>query len=82
MIAHASTNETLRVSVVLGSGTVGGGSAAERGLSLEAGNVVELTVEKLGTLRTVNGASLRPATRAAPHKSKNSGNKWRRQSHE
>lgn len=50
MIAHASRAETLRPAEVFGSGTVGGGSAAEVGRTLHAGDVVELTVERLGTL--------------------------------
>jgi 2-keto-4-pentenoate hydratase/2-oxohepta-3-ene-1,7-dioic acid hydratase in catechol pathway len=51
MIAHASRNETLRVGEIFGSGTVGGGSAAEFGKSLGRGDDVELTVERIGTLR-------------------------------
>ncbi len=51
MIAHASRSETLRPAEVFGSGTVGGGSAAEVGRTLHAGDVVELTVDRLGTLR-------------------------------
>lgn len=51
MIVHASRAETLRPLEVFGSGTVGGGSAAEVGLTLGAGDVVELTVHRLGTLR-------------------------------
>jgi len=51
MIAHASASETLRPAEVFGSGTVGGGSAAEVGRTLHAGDVVELTVDRLGTLR-------------------------------
>ena len=51
MIAHASTDETLRPGEILGSGTVGGGSGAERGTFLGRGDVVELEVERLGTLR-------------------------------
>jgi len=51
MIAHASRAETLRPAEVFGSGTVGGGSAAEVGRTLHAGDVVELTVDRLGTLR-------------------------------
>ena len=50
MIAHASRAETLRVGEIFGSGTVGGGSAAERGEELRRGDVVSLTVEKIGTL--------------------------------
>jgi 2-keto-4-pentenoate hydratase/2-oxohepta-3-ene-1,7-dioic acid hydratase in catechol pathway len=51
MIAYASLGEEIRVGEVFGSGTVGNGSGAEQGKSLSAGDVVELTVEKIGTLR-------------------------------
>ena len=51
MIAHASRDEYLRPGEVLGSGTVGGGSGTERGTLLGRGDVVELEVERLGTLR-------------------------------
>jgi 2-keto-4-pentenoate hydratase/2-oxohepta-3-ene-1,7-dioic acid hydratase in catechol pathway len=50
MIAHASRNERLQVGEILGSGTVGGGSGAERGESLSPGDTVVLTVDLLGTL--------------------------------
>jgi 2-keto-4-pentenoate hydratase/2-oxohepta-3-ene-1,7-dioic acid hydratase in catechol pathway len=51
MIAHASRGETLQPLEVFGSGTVGGGSAAERGETLHAGDRVELSIDRLGTLR-------------------------------
>jgi 2-keto-4-pentenoate hydratase/2-oxohepta-3-ene-1,7-dioic acid hydratase in catechol pathway len=51
MIAHVSRDEVLRPGEVLGSGTVGGGSGAERGTLLRRGDVVELEVERLGVLR-------------------------------
>ena len=51
MIAHASTDEPLLAGEILGSGTVGDGSGAERGTFLGRGDVVELEVEHLGTLR-------------------------------
>ncbi len=51
MIAHASTDEYLHPGEILGSGTVGDGSGAERGTLLNRGDVVELEVEYLGTLR-------------------------------
>jgi 2-keto-4-pentenoate hydratase/2-oxohepta-3-ene-1,7-dioic acid hydratase in catechol pathway len=51
MIAHVSRDEVLRAGEVLGSGTVGGGSGAERGTLLRRGDVVELEVEHLGMLR-------------------------------
>jgi 2-keto-4-pentenoate hydratase/2-oxohepta-3-ene-1,7-dioic acid hydratase in catechol pathway len=51
MIAYASRDELVRSGEVFGSGTVGDGSGAEQGRWLEPGDVVELTVEGLGTLR-------------------------------
>jgi 2-keto-4-pentenoate hydratase/2-oxohepta-3-ene-1,7-dioic acid hydratase in catechol pathway len=51
MIAHASTAERLHPGEVLGSGTVGWGSGAERGTLLHRGDLVELEVERLGVLR-------------------------------
>jgi 2-keto-4-pentenoate hydratase/2-oxohepta-3-ene-1,7-dioic acid hydratase (catechol pathway) len=51
MIAYASRDELVRVGEVFGSGTVGDGSGSEQGKWLDAGDVVELTVEKIGTLR-------------------------------
>ncbi len=51
MIAYASRDELVRVGEVFGSGTVGDGSGAEQGKWLEPGDVVELTVEGIGTLR-------------------------------
>lgn len=53
MIAYVSQAETLRPLDVFGSGTVGGGSAAERGETLHPGDTVELTVSRLGTLRSM-----------------------------
>ncbi len=50
MIAHASTNERLVPGEIFGSGTVGGGSAAEMGKSLGRGDEVVLTMDRLGTL--------------------------------
>lgn len=51
LIAHASKDERLIPGEILGSGTVGWGSAAERGTALNAGDVVELEVTGLGLLR-------------------------------
>jgi 2-keto-4-pentenoate hydratase/2-oxohepta-3-ene-1,7-dioic acid hydratase in catechol pathway len=50
MIAHASTNERLVPGEIFGSGTVGGGSAAEMGKTLGRGDEVVLTMDRLGTL--------------------------------
>lgn len=50
MISHASRDEVLRVGEIFGTGTVGGGSTAERGGSLKRGDTVTLMVEKIGTL--------------------------------
>lgn len=51
MISYASMSEPLRAGEVIGSGTVGDGSGAEQDRWLEPGDVVELTVERIGTLR-------------------------------
>jgi fumarylacetoacetate (FAA) hydrolase len=56
LIAHASRDAMLRVGDVLGSGTVGTGCILELtpeavGGWLKPGDVVELTIERLGTLR-------------------------------
>lgn len=51
MIAHASMDETLYPGDILGSGTVGGGCGLELDRWLEPGDVVELEVEGIGTLR-------------------------------
>lgn len=50
MIAHASMDEELRPGEIIGSGTVGDGSAAERGGKLAAGDRVDLFVEGIGVL--------------------------------
>lgn len=50
MIAYASRNEPVRAGEVFGSGTVGGGSAAEQGKALHTGDVIELEVEGIGRL--------------------------------
>jgi fumarylacetoacetate (FAA) hydrolase len=56
LLAHASRDATLRPGDVLGSGTVGTGCILELtpeavGGWLRPGDVVELTIERLGTLR-------------------------------
>jgi 2-keto-4-pentenoate hydratase/2-oxohepta-3-ene-1,7-dioic acid hydratase in catechol pathway len=50
MIAHASRDEPLLPGEIFGSGTVGGGSAAERGEALKPGDLVTLRVDHLGVL--------------------------------
>jgi fumarylacetoacetate (FAA) hydrolase len=56
MIAYASRDCTLYPGEVLGSGTAGTGCLLELGLPyLEPGQTVELTVERLGTLRNTIG---------------------------
>jgi len=57
LLAHASRDTELRPGDVLGSGTVGTGCILELtpeavGGWLKPGDVVELTIERLGTLRT------------------------------
>ena len=51
IMAHLSKAETLRAGEVIGSGTVGTGSALELGRRLKDGDVVELEIEKIGVLR-------------------------------
>jgi 2-keto-4-pentenoate hydratase/2-oxohepta-3-ene-1,7-dioic acid hydratase in catechol pathway len=51
LIAHASLGEHLWPGDVLGSGTCGDGSGAEHGKALHPGDLVELEMEGLGTLR-------------------------------
>jgi fumarylacetoacetate (FAA) hydrolase len=64
LLAHASRDTELRPGDVLGSGTVGTGCILELtpeavGGWLKPGDVVELTVERIGTLR--NPVEERPA---------------------
>jgi fumarylacetoacetate (FAA) hydrolase len=56
LLAHASRDATLRPGDVIGSGTVGSGCILEltpevTGGWLQPGDLVELTIERLGTLR-------------------------------
>lgn len=55
LIAWASLGETLVPGDVIGSGTMGGGSALELDRKLQPGDVVELIVEGVGTLRNKMG---------------------------
>lgn len=55
VIAHVSQSETLHSGEFLGSGTVGNGCGLEQLRYLKPGDVVELDVEQLGTLRTQVG---------------------------
>lgn len=52
ILAHVSMGETLYAGEVIGSGTVGTGCGLEIGRQLQHGDVVELEIEKIGTLRT------------------------------
>ncbi len=51
LIAHVSQSETLYPGEILGSGTVGGGCGAELMRFLAPGDVIELEVERIGTIR-------------------------------
>lgn len=51
IVSHASAHETLQVGDVIGSGTVGGGCGLELGRYPEMGQVVELEIEGIGTIR-------------------------------
>jgi 2-keto-4-pentenoate hydratase/2-oxohepta-3-ene-1,7-dioic acid hydratase in catechol pathway len=51
VIAHASMDEYIYPGEVMGSGTVGGGSGIEGDTYLKRGDVIELEMEGIGTLR-------------------------------
>jgi len=55
MIAHASSEEFLLAGDLLGSGTVGTGCGLELDKWIQPGDVIELTVDKIGTLKNVVG---------------------------
>ena len=50
-IAFISQSETLHAGEIIGSGTVGTGCGLELGRYLNAGDLVELEIEKIGVLR-------------------------------
>ena len=51
IIAYLSQSETIHAGEVLGSGTVGTGCGLEHGRFLEAGDTVELEIDRIGVLR-------------------------------
>ncbi|MFD2182484.1 fumarylacetoacetate hydrolase family protein [Rhodoplanes azumiensis] len=51
IIQYVSRGETLYAGEIIGSGTVGTGSAHELGRTLSSGDVIELEIEKIGVLR-------------------------------
>jgi 2-keto-4-pentenoate hydratase/2-oxohepta-3-ene-1,7-dioic acid hydratase in catechol pathway len=51
MIEFLSRDDTLVPGDVIGSGTVGGGCGLELDRWVQPGDVMELTVDKIGTLR-------------------------------
>jgi 2-keto-4-pentenoate hydratase/2-oxohepta-3-ene-1,7-dioic acid hydratase in catechol pathway len=51
IIAHVTRDETLMPGEFIGSGAVGNGCGLELGRILENEVTIELTVEKIGTLR-------------------------------
>lgn len=53
IIAHISSAETLWPGEVIGSGTVGTGCGLEIGRQLADGDLMELTIDKIGTLANV-----------------------------
>jgi 2-keto-4-pentenoate hydratase/2-oxohepta-3-ene-1,7-dioic acid hydratase in catechol pathway len=56
LVAWASAGETLATGTLLGTGTANGGSGVELGRQLHPGDLVELEVEGLGTLRNRIGS--------------------------
>lgn len=55
VLAFISQGEYIQPGDVIGSGTLGGGSALEHDLVLQPGDVVELEASNIGTLRNVMG---------------------------
>jgi 2-keto-4-pentenoate hydratase/2-oxohepta-3-ene-1,7-dioic acid hydratase in catechol pathway len=55
MIARISRDETVHPGEFIGSGTVGGGCGLELDRWLQPGDVIELSVDRLGTLRNTIG---------------------------
>ena len=55
MIRHVSDSEDIYPGDVYGSGTPGGCCGLDIGKELQPGDVVELEVERIGTLRNVVG---------------------------
>ncbi len=60
LIAWASASEPLPAGALIGSGTVGGGSAVEIGRKLSHGDIVELEISGIGVLRNFVGAEREP----------------------
>lgn len=50
-IAHASRSERLYPGEFFGSGTLPGGSGIETGRLLSAGDVIEIGIERIGSLK-------------------------------
>ncbi len=55
-LAHVSRDEQLHPGEFFGSGTLPGGSGMENGVWLKPGDVIELTIERIGTLRNIIAA--------------------------
>lgn len=55
IVSWASQGEVLAPGTLLGSGTCNGGSTIERGVALAPGDRLELSIERLGTLRNELG---------------------------
>lgn len=55
LVAYVSLGEVIEPGDVIGSGTMGGGSALELGRQLQPGDVVELEAGGIGVLRSVMG---------------------------
>jgi 2-keto-4-pentenoate hydratase/2-oxohepta-3-ene-1,7-dioic acid hydratase in catechol pathway len=55
IIEHLSKDEWMRAGDFLGSGTVGTGCGLELGKQIKPGDILELTIEKIGTLKNIVG---------------------------
>jgi len=60
MIEHLTMEEWMRAGDVLGSGTVGTGCGLELDQWIKAGDLLELTIDKIGTLKNIVGTPTQP----------------------
>jgi 2-keto-4-pentenoate hydratase/2-oxohepta-3-ene-1,7-dioic acid hydratase in catechol pathway len=55
MIEHMSMEEWIRATDFIGSGTVGTGCGLELDRWIQPGDLLELTIDKIGTLKNIVG---------------------------
>lgn len=69
ILSYLSRDEGVQVGELIGSGTVGFGCGLELGRALKSGDVVELEVEGIGTLRNTIGTPAQSGWTPTPRKS-------------